>query len=354
VLGDCEQGREPVLLLAGEEVGAGVQHPAGGIQRITGAAAVAVQVLLDPAAAAVQGVTGQADHVEGVHDRRRVRQLFGGGGLEAGEPVHRDHLHAVTPGGFPLREPLLEGLFRAAFDHVQQPRRAGAVPHSGEVDDHGDEPLALSGMAGVPPHVFVHADHAHAVEPCGVVDEHSPALGQDCVVGRVPGDGEGFGDTRDGEVLDHERFQRPPQPPPRQLRPRLGCAGGVLAPHVPATAAPVAADPDLQDRGPPAQRLVRQPPQHRAAGHAPAAAPPAPGVRLHDPARQHCPTRLDPLTDDLQAERVEPTERGQVRTIEGSVRHVEVFRMSGVGTFILGRPRPLSPNAVKRKWIMLR
>jgi hypothetical protein len=52
--------------------------------------------------------------------------------------------------------------------------------------------------------------------------------------------------------------------------------------------------------------------------------------------------RLEALTDDLQAEVVNPAERGQVRASEGSVRHVEVFRMGSVRTPILGRPRPLS------------
>ena len=41
-------------------------------------------------------------------------------------------------------------------------------------------------------------------------------------------------------------------------------------------------------------------------------------------------------------ELAEATERGQIRAREGSVRHVEVFRMDGVRTSIIGRPRPLS------------
>ena len=84
-------------------------------------------VLLDPAAAPVQRVAGQADDVEGVHHRDRVGQLLGGGGLEAGEPVHRDDLDAVAPGLVAVGEPGLERLLGAALDHVQQPGRAGAV-----------------------------------------------------------------------------------------------------------------------------------------------------------------------------------------------------------------------------------
>ena len=56
--------------------------------------------------------------------------------------------------------------------------------------------------------------------------------------------------------------------------------------------------------------------------------------------------RLHPLAGHHQAELIEPNERGQIRAGEarnsGNVRHVEVFRMGGVRTSILGRPRPLS------------
>jgi len=41
---------------------------------------------------------------------------------------------------------------------------------------------------------------------------------------------------------------------------------------------------------------------------------------------------LEPLPDDLEAERFQTAERGQVRASEGSVTHVEVFRMGGVTT----------------------
>jgi hypothetical protein len=63
--------------------------------------------------------------------------------------------------------------------------------------------------------------------------------------------------------------------------------------------------------------------------------------QLEDSAGQHRRVRFQALPDHLQAERVELAERGQVRASEGSVRHVEVFRMGGVRAPILGRPRPL-------------
>jgi len=53
---------------------------------------------------------------------------------------------------------------------------------------------------------------------------------------------------------------------------------------------------------------------------------------------------LETLPDHDEAELVQAGERDQVSSSEGSVKHVEVFRMSGVGTFILGRPRPLASH----------
>jgi len=50
------------------------------------------------------------------------------------------------------------------------------------------------------------------------------------------------------------------------------------------------------------------------------------------------------LPDSLQPELAQPGECGQVRAIEGSVGHVEVFRIDGARTPIIGRPRPLSSD----------
>lgn len=123
----CEQGPQPGGLLVGEEVGAGVQRPTGLVERVVLVTPAPVDDLLDPPAAFVQRVVGQADDVEGVHHRDRVRQFFGSGGLEAGEPVHRDHFDLVTPGLGTGREPGLEDLFGAALDHVQQLERTQSI-----------------------------------------------------------------------------------------------------------------------------------------------------------------------------------------------------------------------------------
>jgi len=58
---------------------------------------------------------------------------------------------------------------------------------------------------------------------------------------------------------------------------------------------------------------------------------------------------LNALTRHLQPQAIQACERGQVRAIKDSIGHVEVFQMDGVGTPIIGRPRPLpghdTPNA---------
>ena len=87
---------------------------------------------------------------------------------------------------------------------------------------------------------------------------------------------------------------------------------------------------------------MRQAPHDGVAGRALATAASAPLVRFHHPAGQDRPLRLEALTDDGKPELVETAEGGHIRAGEGSVRHVEVFQMRRVGTFIFGRPRPLS------------
>jgi hypothetical protein len=64
-----EPGVEALALSGGEQVGAGVQGAAGPVERIGGQTEVALEVLLDPVAAAVERVACETDDVEGVHHR---------------------------------------------------------------------------------------------------------------------------------------------------------------------------------------------------------------------------------------------------------------------------------------------
>ena len=61
-----EQGFQASLLARSEKVQTGVQGPTGAVERIGSATAVAVQCLLDAAPALVEGITGQADDMEGI------------------------------------------------------------------------------------------------------------------------------------------------------------------------------------------------------------------------------------------------------------------------------------------------
>ncbi len=179
--------------------------------------------------------------------------------------------------------------------------------------------------------MLIDPDDLDAVEPGLVVDEDSLTFGQDGGVGSVPRDRESFGDPGDGQVLDHDAFQRPPQPAARELRPRLGGTAGVVTPHVPAARAPVAAHDYLQRRRAPAQRFVRQAPDHGVTRRALATAAAAPLIGLDDTASENCATGFESLAGDLEAELVEAAELGQLRTSEGCVRQVEISWMGGIG-----------------------
>ena len=145
-----------------------MQHPAGLVQGVRGAPAPVVEFLLDTPSALIQGVAGQVYDVEGVHDRPCAGELFGGSALEPGESIHRDDLDALAPGVGLGGQPGFEDLLGAARDHVQESGRATAISDGRQVQDDGDEFVAVWGVA---PHVFIHANDAHAFEPGRVVDQ---------------------------------------------------------------------------------------------------------------------------------------------------------------------------------------
>ena len=106
-----EQRRDPLLLPVGEQIGSGMQGASGTVERIVVASAVAVELVLDPAAAAVQGVTGEADHVERVHHRGGVGQAVAGWfGSSGDNPAPTDGRTAVPTtsaiAGYPAGSPV--------------------------------------------------------------------------------------------------------------------------------------------------------------------------------------------------------------------------------------------------------
>ena len=118
-------------------------------------------------------------------------------------------------------------------------------------------------------------------------------------------------------------------------------AVGGVAPHVSTPLTPVAANTHMHDRGAPPAGLMRQAPDHRVTRLTLAPAASTPPVLTSNTACQHCMVWPHALTRHLQAQVIQARERAQIRAIKGSIGHVEVFRMDGVGISIIGRPRPL-------------
>ena len=142
-------------------------------------------------------------------------------------------------------------------------------------------------------------------------------------------------------MMNDQPSERPAYRRPRELGARIGRLTHVLTPHVSTLWAPVAAHAHMQDRGTPPAGLMRQAPDHRVTRNALAPAASTPPVLTRNTACQHCMVCLNALTRHLQPQAIQARERGQVRVIKDSIGHVEVFQMDGVGTPIIGRPRPL-------------
>ena len=131
--GEC--GVELVALPVGEAFLTGAEQVPDPVERVGLAAPVAVDLLLEPAAALVDGGGGEFDDVERVEDRDRVGELVVDGVLVAVERVERGFLHTVTELLSAGVEPVAVGLPGPARDQVQQPgprppvRIRAAHPH---------------------------------------------------------------------------------------------------------------------------------------------------------------------------------------------------------------------------------
>ena len=144
------------------------KHPAGLVQGIRGPPAPVVEFLPDAPATLIESITGQVHDVEGIHDRPCVWELFSGGAFEPGESIHRDDLNAFAPGVGLGGQPGFENLLGAAWDHIQEPGGTATVSYRSQVQDDGDVFVAVRGVA---PHVFIHADDTHAIEPGWIIDQ---------------------------------------------------------------------------------------------------------------------------------------------------------------------------------------
>ena len=75
---------------------------------------------------------------------------------------------ALAPGVRLGGQPGFEDLLGSARDHIQQSGGTAAIMDGRQVQDDGDVFVAVGGVA---PHVFIHANDAHAFEPGRVVDQ---------------------------------------------------------------------------------------------------------------------------------------------------------------------------------------
>ena len=112
----------------------------------------------------------------------------------------------------------------------------------------------------------------------------------------------------------------------------------------------------MQNRGTPPAGLMSQAPDHRVTTNALAPAASTPPVLTSNTARQHCTVWLNALARHFQAQVIQARERAQIRAIKDSIGHVEVFQMDGVGTPIIGRPRPIpghdTPNPANNTYTL--
>ena len=144
------------------------KHPASLVQGIRGPPAPMVKFLPNASAALIQGVASQVHDVEGIHDCPCVGEFFGGGALKPGESIHRYDLNVLAPGVGLGGQPGFEDLLGAAWDHVQEPAGAAAFADGRQVQNDGDVFVSVGGVA---PHVFIHPDDTHAIEPCWIIDQ---------------------------------------------------------------------------------------------------------------------------------------------------------------------------------------
>ena len=176
------------------------------------------------------------------------------------------------------------------------------------------------------------------------------------VLAALPGHAQGLGDTRHRHMMNNHPRQRPAHRCARELGTRIGRLAHVLAPHVSALWAPVAAHAHMHDRGTPPAGLMRQAPDHRVTRLALVPAAPTPPVLTSNTARPHCMVWSHALTRHLQPQAIQARERAQIRAIKGSTGHVEVFQMDGVAISIIGRPRPLpghdTPNPANNTYTL--
>ena len=128
------------------------------------------------------------------------------------------------------------------------------------------------------------------------------------VLAALPGHTQGLGDTRHRQMMNDHARQRPAHRRTRELGARIGRLAHILAPHMGALRAPVAAHAHMQDRGTPPAGYVRGAPDHRVTRLALAPAASTPPVLTSNPACQYCMVGLNVLACHFQPQVIQARE----------------------------------------------
>lgn len=80
--------------------------------------------------------------------------------------------------------------------------------------------------------MLIDPDDLDSVQAGWVLDEQTPALSREGVVGGVPRHAQSFGNSGHRQVADDDPDQTPPQAGAGDLGPRRRRSGGILTPHV--------------------------------------------------------------------------------------------------------------------------
>ncbi len=160
-----------------------------------------------------------------VHDRGRVGQLFGGGGLEAGEPVHRDHVNGVPPRLVGCASQVLNTWLERPS--TMSSSRAGLVPSRMRVrsmttvTNRSPRRVCRQQCSSTP------MTATPSRRPGSSISTRPPSASTAsfAVFHATPRPSA----TGHGQVLAHDAGRCPPLPAPGPLRPGLGHPGGCPA-----------------------------------------------------------------------------------------------------------------------------
>ena len=139
-----------------------------------------------------------------------------------------------------------------------------------------------------------------------------------------------------------------PRPAPAPGRPARRARRHVLPPHMSATDAAIPANSHQQQRRPPTERFMGQPPRRGVPRPTRPLTTTAPVPISDDTALQHSPVRFQELPGHHQTEPVQPGKRGHIRVGEGSVSHVEVFQEDGVENLHPAKTSTLNPAPTRQ------